>query len=179
MCACLSHSYNLSNSQDLSITFHFVYVYCSTFNCSLYFVRCKIKKWAKTFKKKYGYFIGTVYKKDIFHLQSIILKNKKTTIYIILIIMTYDFSWAIVQVTKLIDCTFSQCMPNLYCTAMTIIHIYSEVFNFVLWLTIVTHYLCVPRFTVYILIQLYIFRMIINTLVLSKIFILLFTLKYL
>lgn len=46
--------------------------------------------------------------------------------------MTYDFSGAIVQVTKLIDCTFSQCMPNLYCTAMTIIHIYSEVFNFVL-----------------------------------------------
>lgn len=38
--------------------------------------------------------------------------------------MTYDFSLAIVQVTKLIDCTFSQCMPNLYCTAMTIIHIY-------------------------------------------------------
>lgn len=37
--------------------------------------------------------------------------------------MTYDFSGAIVQVTKLIDCTFSQCMPNLYCTAMTIIHI--------------------------------------------------------
>lgn len=135
---------------------------------------------SKNFKKKiYGYFIGIVNKKDIFQLQSIILKNKKTTIYIILIIMTYDFSWAIVQVTKLIDCTFSQCMPNLYCTAMTIIHIYSEVFNFVLWLTIVTHYLCVPRFTVYILIQLYIFRMIINTLVLSKIFILFFTLKYL
>lgn len=163
----------------MSITFHFVYVYCSTFNCSLCFVTWKIKKWAKTSKKIYGYFIGIVNKKDIFQLQSIILKNKKTTIYIILIIMTYDFSWAIVQVTKLIDCTFSQCMPNLYCTAMTIIHIYSEVFNFVLWLTIVTHYLCVPRFTVYILIQLYIFRMIINTLVLSKIFILFFTLKYL
>lgn len=163
----------------MSITFHFVYVYCSTFNCSLCFVTWKIKKWAKTSKKIYGYFIGIVNKKDIFQLQSIILKNKKKTIYIILIIMTYDFSWAIVQVTKLIDCTFSQCMPNLYCTAMTIIHIYSEVFNFVLWLTIVTHYLCVPRFTVYILIQLYIFRMIINTLVLSKIFILFFTLKYL
>lgn len=163
----------------MSITFHFVYVYCSTFNCSLCFVTCKIKKWAKTSKKIYGYFIGIVNKKDIFQLQSIILKNKKKTIYIILIIMTYDFSWAIVQVTKLIDCTFSQCMPNLYCTAMTIIHIYSEVFNFVLWSTIVTHYLCVPRFTVYILIQLYIFRMIINTLVLSKIFILFFTLKYL
>lgn len=163
----------------MSITFHFVYVYCSTFNCSLCFVTWKIKKWAKTLKKIYGYFIGIVNKKDIFLLQSIILKNKKKTIYIILIIMTYDFSWAIVQVTKLIDCTFSQCMPNLYCTAMTIIHIYSEVFNFVLWLTIVTHYLCVPRFTVYILIQLYIFRMIINTLVLSKIFILFFTLKYL
>lgn len=163
----------------MSITLHFVYVYCSTFNCSLCFVTWKIKKWAKTSKKIYGYFIGIVNKKDIFQLQSIILKNKKKTIYIILIIMTYDFSWAIVQVTKLIDCTFSQCMPNLYCTAMTIIHIYSEVFNFVLWLTIVTHYLCVPRFTVYILIQLYIFRMIINTLVLSKIFILFFTLKYL
>lgn len=163
----------------MSITFHFVYVYCSTFNCSLCFVTWKIKKWAKTSKKIYGYFIGIVNKKDIFQLQSIILKNKKKTIYIILIIMTYDFSWAIVQVTKLIACTFSQCMPNFYCTTMTIIHIYSEIFNFVLWLTIVTHYLCVPRFTVYILIQLYIFRMIINTLVLSKIFILFFTLKYL
>lgn len=120
---------------------------------------------SKNLKKKYGYFIGIVNKKDIFQLQSIILKSKKKTIYIILIIMTYDFSWAIVQVTKLIACTFSQCMPNFYCTTMTIIHIYSEIFNFVLWLTIVTHYLCVPRFTVYILIQLYIFRMIINTLV--------------
>lgn len=143
------------------------------------FCNMQNKKMSKNFKKKYGYFIGIVNKQDIFKLQSIILKNKKKTIYIILIIRTYDFSWAIVQVTKLIDCTFSQCMPNLYCTAMTIIHIYSEVFNFVLWLTIVTHYLCVPRFTVYILIQLYIFRMIINTLVLSKIFILFFTLKYL
>lgn len=47
---------------------------------------------SKNLKKIYGYFIGIVNKKDIFQLQSIILKNKKTTIYIILIIMTYDFS---------------------------------------------------------------------------------------
>lgn len=69
----------MSYAQDLSITFHFVYVYCTTFNCTFAFCKIQNEKMSKNFEKLW---IIYWYKNDIFKYRVLCLKTKNYVYHI-------------------------------------------------------------------------------------------------